>query len=111
MSPESQPDVPLQLFPCLERSVGDAVDAHKLGRYALPDLGVVVRFAEDGQPGMRMKVDEPGTDDVSAGVNDPSGLQPRNVAPVDGDGIPVYYHRGVEPRTAAAVYDHAVLYD
>ena len=59
---------------------------------------------------MRMKVDESRTHDVTAGVDDSPGLQPRNVSPVDSNGIPVYYHRGVEPGAAAAVYDQAVLY-
>ena len=91
--------------------MGDAVDPHKLGGYPLPNLGVVVRLSKNGQPGMGVKVDEPGTHDVPAGIDDPPGLQPRNVAPVNGNGIPVHYHRGVEPGAAAAVYDQPILYN
>ena len=59
----------MKILLCLERCVGDAVDADKLGRYALAHLGVVVRLAKHRQSGVGVEVDEPGTDDPPGSVD------------------------------------------
>ena len=47
-----QPDVAVQLFLALERGVGYAVDADKLGSDPLAHLWVVMRLSQNGQSGM-----------------------------------------------------------
>ena len=88
--------------------MGDAVDAHKLGRDALPHLGVVVRLPQDGQPGVGVQVNEAGADDISVGVDGPRRRQPRNVTAVNADTVALNRHGGKEPRAPGTVYDKTV---
>ena len=65
-----EPDVPVKLFLRLERSVRNAVYAYKLGPSTpLAHLGVVVRLAKHRQSGVRVQVDESGTDDPPGSVD------------------------------------------
>ena len=91
--------------------MGDPVDPHQLGRYALAHLRVVVRLAEDCEPGVRVQVDEPGTDDSSRGIDLARRSERRVVAPVDRDPLVLDGHCGVEARAPAAIYHEPVTYE
>jgi hypothetical protein len=75
----------------------------------LPHFGIVVRFAQNGEAGMRVQIDKAGTDHVIGGVDDPGGLQMRRVTAVHGDAFVLDEHGGVEARAATAVDDEAVV--
>ena len=47
----------------------NTVNANEFGGHTLPDLGVVVRFAEDRQTGMGMEIDKAGADNVVFGID------------------------------------------
>src|SRR5262249_28937401 len=82
---------------------GFAGEAERLGGVALPDLRLVLRLGEDHQPGVRVHVDEPGTDHAPGGVDDAPGLDARRVAAQDADALVLDGDGAVEARGARAV--------
>ncbi len=90
--------------------MGHSVDAHQFGGHALPHLGVVVRLAHDGQPGMRVQVDETGADHLARGVDGPCRVQVGDVAPLHRNRVALHQHRGEEAGAAGAVDHQAVGY-
>ncbi len=56
-----------------ERRVAESIDPDDLGRHSLADLGLVARLAEQPQPAVAVKVDEPGRDDLAGRVDDVGG--------------------------------------
>ena len=103
-----EPDVAVEFIPGLEGGVGDAVDANELGGDSLADLGVVVGFTKDGQPGVGVEVDEAGADDASGGVDGAGGFEVGGVAAVDGNAVILDGNGGVEAGAAGAVEDLAI---
>src|SRR5262245_63233462 len=87
-----------------ERRVAVAVDADDLGRDALANLRLVARIGEDHQPRVRVKVDEPGRDDLAGRVDrPPCGLLFRSFAETQ---LPVPdLDRARPPRRPGSVHE------
>ena len=85
--------------------MGDAVNAHQLGSYALAHFGVVMGLAQDGKAGVGVEVDEAGADDVAGGVNHSHSIpaQVGVAAAVDGKGVAGDGDGSVEAGAAGAV--------
>ena len=79
----------------LEGRMGNAINAHQLGGYALAYFRVVVRFAQNGQPGVGVQVDKTGANHVPGSVNDARGVESQV-------GVVAAMHRTVSPETATA---------
>ena len=109
VEPGVEPDVAVQLVLALEGGVGYAVDADQLGCHALPDLGVVVRRAEYGEPGVGVEVDEAGADYEAGRVDGAGDVDIRQLAAPDGDSLAVDDDGGVEAGASASVDYQAVL--
>ena len=99
----------MQLVLALEGGVGNAVDADQLGRHALPDLGVVMGRAEDGEPGVRVEVDEAWADYEAGRVDGAGGVDIGQLAAPDGDSLAVDDDGGVAAGASASVDHQAVL--
>ena len=99
----------MQLVAGLEGRVGDAVYADELGGDALAHLGVVVRLAQDRQPGVRVQVYEAGAHDEPGGVDNAPSVDSGGVPAVDGERVAFDDDMGPESRRTAAVDDQPVL--
>ena len=106
-----EPDVPVKLFLVLERGVRYSVYPHQLGGDALPHLRVVVRLAQDGEPGVGVQVDESGAHDHARSVDGARRVEARHVAAPDRHCIALDQHCCPEARAARAVDNLAVLYE
>ena len=74
---------------------------------ALPHHGIGPRILQDGDVGVRVRVDEAGRDVAAAGVDDGAAAQRARRA--DGrDAVAAHGHVAVVPGVAAAVHDAAV---
>jgi hypothetical protein len=91
-----------------EGGVGAAVDADQLRGHPLADLGLVPRLGEDDQARVRVHVDEARADHAAGGVDDATGLHPREVAAEDGHALVLHADGAVEARVTGAVDDESV---
>jgi hypothetical protein len=95
----------MQLFACFERGVRDTVNTYEFRGNALAYFGIVVRGPQDGEPGMRMQIDESGADYMVGGINNTSRLQGGRVTPVHRHTLVFDKHCGIKARTSTPIND------
>ena len=73
----------------------------------LPHHGIRPRILQDGDVGVRVRIDEAGSDVAAAGVDDGAAAQRARRAD-GGDAVAAHGHVAVVPGVAAAVHDAAI---
>jgi hypothetical protein len=99
----------MQLFACFERRVRDAVDTHEFRGNALAHFGIVMRGTQDGEPGMRMQIDEARANHMVGSINHTSCLQGRGITSVNRHALVFDEHCGIKAGTPTPVNDQTML--
>ena len=83
VEPRVQLDERLEIRTARERRVAVAIDPDDLGRDPLADLRLVAGLGEDDQPAVAVQVDEPGGDDLAAGIDPAAGARALTLRGID----------------------------
>jgi hypothetical protein len=98
----------MKLFLGFEGGCGVAVYSYQLGGYALADLGLVTRFANDGKTPVGVNVDESRGHHVAGGIDEPSGLHTADVSTEDVQDVAFDAHCAIVPWIARPIDNSAV---